>query len=75
MFDIMFMRQKQNETARLIWIAPKGPLSLGSNFKVLQLQLSRADAFYSVTRALNSAVRSSVKRFEFSDEQMTLILN
>ncbi len=26
MFDIMFMRQKQNETARLIWIAPKGPL-------------------------------------------------
>ncbi len=26
MIDIMFMRQKQNETARLIWNAPKGPL-------------------------------------------------
>ncbi len=25
MFDIMFMRQKRNETARLIWIAPHGP--------------------------------------------------
>ncbi len=25
MFDIMFMRQKRNETAQLIWIAPHGP--------------------------------------------------
>ncbi len=25
MFDIMFMRQKRNEPARLIWIAPHGP--------------------------------------------------
>ncbi len=35
---------------------------LGSNFKVLQLQLSRADAFTRSREALNSAVRSSVKR-------------
>ncbi len=50
MFDIMFMRQKRNETAQLIWIAPSS----------LEQNGSGADAL--VTRALNSAVRSSVKR-------------
>ncbi len=45
MFDIMFMRQKQNETARLIWIAPKGPLIRSDQISKCCSSSSRADAF------------------------------
>ncbi len=36
MFVLMFMRQKRNETARLIWITSHGPF-IGSQFKLTRL--------------------------------------
>ncbi len=48
MFDIMFMRQKRNETARLIWIAPHGPFIRSDQSQTAaQRELTRADAFRS----------------------------
>ncbi len=40
----MFMRQKQNETARLIWIAPHGPF-IRSVQSAAWRELTRADVF------------------------------
>ncbi len=57
MFDIMFMRHKWNETARLIWSAPHlSHLSRGGTLEQMRLLADET-----ITRALNSAVRSSVK--------------
>ncbi len=39
MFDIMFMRQKRNETARLIWIAPHGQFIRSDHSSLEQLRL------------------------------------
>ncbi len=48
MFDIMFMRQKRNETARLIWIASHGPFIRSDQSQTAtQRELTRADAFRS----------------------------
>ncbi len=68
MFDIMFMRQKRNETARLIWIAPKGPL----------IQSARGASSLEQMRLLghvSTKQRCEIQceTLEFSDEQMTLI--
>ncbi len=46
MFDIMFMRQKRNETTRLIWIAPHRPfIRLDQSQTAARRELTRADAF------------------------------
>ncbi len=46
MFDIKFMRQKRNETARLIWIAPHGPFICSDQIQTAtRRKLTRADAF------------------------------
>ncbi len=61
MFDIMFMRQKRNETARLIWIAPHGPF-----IRSIKVQTARGASSLEQMRlghaSTNSAMRSSVKR-------------
>ncbi len=43
MFDILFMRQKQNETVRLIWIVPHGPFIKVQT--AVRRELTRADVF------------------------------
>ncbi len=46
MFDIMFMHQKRNETARLIWIAPHGPFIRSDQRQTAaRRELTTADAF------------------------------
>ncbi len=46
MFDIMFMRQKRNETARLIWIAPHRPFIRSDQSQTAaRHELTRADVF------------------------------
>ncbi len=68
MFDIMFMHQKRNEQQRDSFESrPHGPfIPLGSTSncaaRASSLQQMHLLADETVTRALNSAVRSSVKR-------------
>ncbi len=64
MFDIMFMRQKRNETTRLIWITSHRRLSARIIVQTAaRRELTRADAFtLSRQHQARSAVRSSEKR-------------
>ncbi len=62
MFDIMFMRQKRNETARLIWITPHGPF-IRSDQSVARRELTRADAL---------RCEIQCEALEFSDEHKWL---
>ncbi len=72
MFDILFMRQKRNETARLIWIAPHGPF-------IRSDQSSKCRAWREFTRA-DALGHASIKQhceiqceaLEFSDEHKWL---
>ncbi len=52
-FDTMFMRQKRNVTALLIWCLTHG--------RFIRSDQSSNSCVFSITRALSSTVRSSVK--------------
>ncbi len=60
MFDIMFMRQKRNETAHLIWIAPSS----------LEQNGSGADALGHAS--IKQCCEIQCEALEFSDEHKLL---
>ncbi len=67
-YTVYAPKAEQNSATHLIR-AKRTVNPFGSKFRV-PCGASSLEQMHSVTRALNSAVRSSVKR-EFSDEQMT----
>ncbi len=71
MFDIMFMRQKRNETARLIWIAPHGPFIRRIKVQTAaRRELTRADALGHASIKQRCEIQCEV--LEFSDEHKWL---
>ncbi len=71
MFDIMFMRQKRNGTARLIWIAPHGPLIRSD-----QSQTARGASSLEQMRLGHASIKqrceSQCEALAFSDEHKWL---
>ncbi len=71
MFDIMFMRQKRNETARLIWITAHGPF-IRSDQSQTKRGASSLEQMLLGHASIKQRCEIQCEALEFSDEHKWL---